>query len=105
MKTFPIGKRVFIPRAVEPELPPLGRQAVNFVRAVMTEGKSIIQGNSPTVPAEIAAERYAICKACEEYFRPSDGRCAHPKCGCKLNGDILAKTKLYGQKCPDKKWK
>jgi uncharacterized low-complexity protein len=39
--------------------------------------------------------RQAICIRCEHY-RSSDGRCGHPKCGCKL----ALKAAMDCMRCP-----
>jgi hypothetical protein len=46
---------------------------------------------------ETSNERYEICKACPEFFKPTH-QCK--KCGCIMT----AKTKLEAAKCPIGKW-
>lgn len=91
----------------ERPLPSRGRQAINFGRAILRAGMSALNGNPLTVSEETVAARQAICEACE-FFRPSDGRCAHRNCGCFTSERriIAKKTELFSEFCPDEpaKW-
>ncbi len=106
---FPIAKRVFVMgqgRAVTPEpaLPSLARRVVNFVGAMAQTANRAAASKPIEVRDVIADARHATCQSGCDFYRPSDDTCSHSKCGCKLKGGLISKTKLAGQKCPDGKW-
>lgn len=82
----------------EPALPHPLAIAENFAHAIADETAERIKGTPPIEEIEVV-RRLAICNECE-FFRPSDERCAHPKCGCYLRH----KTAWRSQHCPIKKW-
>lgn len=107
--TFAVGTKILIPSrkdAGEPALPSKARIAKNFVRTVIVTAAGAVAGEDIFTDDATAAARMELCRGCE-FFRASDERCAHRKCGCYLNGQLLAKTKLKGQRCPDTppKWR
>lgn len=99
---FPKGKRILaLPGSeiAEPSLPSKREMAVNLARAVAVTIEGKARGENIYVDDETAARRLEACRGCE-FFRASDTRCAHAKCGCRLSG-LLSKTKLKHQRCPD----
>jgi hypothetical protein len=83
----------------EPPLPSVGRQAVNFFASQATAAATGWQ----EVDAGTKAVRLSICEACigpGGYFRPSDRRCSHPKCGCYMD----VKAGFAAMACPIGKW-
>jgi hypothetical protein len=85
--------------ADEPALPSWPRMAANYVGAQLAAAASGWQ----EVDAGTKAARLLICEACTGpggYFRPSDRRCSHPKCGCYMD----AKAGLAAMACPIGKW-
>jgi hypothetical protein len=82
-----------------PSLPSWPRMAANFVGAQLAAAATGWQEVNP----EAKAARLVICESCigpGGYFRPSDRRCSHPKCGCYM--DI--KAGLAAMACPTGKW-
>jgi hypothetical protein len=57
----------------------------------------ILNPSTEWAPAEVAEERFSICKACPELIKLTK-QCK--KCGCFM----VAKTKLQGAVCPLGKW-
>jgi hypothetical protein len=57
----------------------------------------LLNPSTEWAPAEVAEERYSICKACPELIKLTT-QCK--KCGCFMK----AKTKLQGATCPLGKW-
>ena len=57
----------------------------------------IVNPSTEWATAEVAEERYSICKACPELIKLTK-QCK--KCGCFM----VAKTKLQGAVCPLGKW-
>jgi hypothetical protein len=51
------------------------------------------------VSTEVYERRLAVCAACE-FFR--DNHCL--QCGCRLGGELLAKARWAGERCPLGKW-
>ena len=88
----------------ERELPSLARRAVNLVKAAGEVVKSTTEGNAIFVDEETLAARMGHCRPAEgepcEFWRASDEKCAHPKCGCWMK----AKVRLKAMKCPIGKW-
>lgn len=82
-------------RSREPVLPPLGRQAVNFITAQI---RHVADGRVKATP-EVLAARLAVCDACPA-LRVSDRRCSAQGCGCPV--DIKATYRSEG--CPLGKW-
>lgn len=106
--TFAKGKRfIFLPthtpNAPEPELPSARRMAVNFARSVARSAISQVRGNPRHVSEATRDARRARCVAnvCG-FYRASDGRCAHARCGCPVSqrGLIESKTELFSERCP-----
>lgn len=100
--------REFLPKPVtEPALPSLPERARNFTRSIARGVVSQLGGNPRHVTDATRDARRAICKsnACGKY-RESDGRCAHPRCGCPVSkrGLIESKTELFHEFCPEKLW-
>ena len=89
------GKYVYC----EPELPSLPAMAINMGKAIVGEAQARMTGVAAPSREEVE-RRLDICKACVEYYRESDHRCAHPACGCFLR----EKTALRAQHCPINKW-
>jgi hypothetical protein len=83
----------------EADLPPPTAMAANLTKAVAAEAGAVLRG-VPAITHEEAAARFAICRGCADWFRPSDERCAHPGCGCFLR----VKTAWRAQRCPAGKW-
>ena len=70
------------------EMPPVGQQARSLAKAAVKFAAS----GGATVPAEVRAERLAICRGCE-WHDADRGRCG--KCGC---GGL--KLQLATERCP-----
>lgn len=88
-----------LPRpGAEPKLPGVLRLVHNALRASASTGRDLAAGRG-LGSDDLRAARRPICLACD-FFRASDERCSHPKCGCYLR----LKTYLVGQKCPEGKW-
>lgn len=83
----------------ERPLPSTTQLAFNFSKAVVAEGKSLLQ-KSPKVDEAEAARRISICEQCTTWFRPTDRRCSHSSCGCWID----RKVKWKSQHCPIGKW-
>jgi hypothetical protein len=83
----------------QPALPSWPRMAANYVGAQLTAASTGWQ----EVDAGTKAARLSICEACigpGGYFRPSDRRCSHPKCGCYMD----VKAGFAAMACPIGKW-
>ncbi len=80
-------------------LPSVKALAVNAARSMVRNVAAMASGNRLNALSEVAKERLNICAGCE-FFRASDERCSHPKCGCFLK----LKTWLRAEKCPEGKW-
>jgi hypothetical protein len=76
-----------------PQLPPLSRQAWNFLQALWKH----LRNGMPQTPARLRKARLKTCKACP-HFLPENERCG--VCGCFLA------TKISWQlaTCPKGKW-
>lgn len=87
----------------ERALPSLPRQAVNFGRALVRSQISQMRGNPRNVSSETKRLRREKCisNSCG-FYRASDGRCAHIKCGCPVSrrGLIESKTEIFAEMCP-----
>jgi hypothetical protein len=81
----------------KPQMPSLGRMAVNATQSVIRNAASVAQGNSLKLDPAEANKRLSICQGCE-YFSSGSQRCQ--KCGCFLS----VKTYLKAEKCPVGKW-
>lgn len=92
---FAIGKAVITRK--EPSLPPLHKQIVNASVAVVKVGKAKIDGRPIWLTPAQAEENRQICESGCKYFRTSDKRCAHPKCGCFTR----LKGRLATEDCPE----
>ena len=81
------------------QFPSPARQVVNFGQAMARAAGAAVSGRPVRVPAEVLAEREAICAGCEENL---SGRCK--RCGCGIQarglGLLLRKTHLAGERCP-----
>lgn len=103
--TFQKG-RAFLPKPITGELalPSLPARARNFTRSVARGVVSQARGNPRNVTEATRDARRAKCVAnvCGKY-RASDGRCAHPLCGCPVSkrGLIESKTELFHEFCPN----
>lgn len=96
----PVIRKVSAPvKREEPPLPSVGAMAQNLAKATAAEGVAKVKG-VPEITEEQAKERFEICRSCVEWFRASDQRCAHPKCGCHLRYKVWWRS----QRCPDGKW-
>lgn len=87
------GYCLLVRKNIAPALPPLWKQAANFVASAI---KHVAAGMPEASPAAAAA-RLEVCQACPQYLADS-GRCA--ACGCYL----AAKTTWQLQSCPEGKW-
>jgi hypothetical protein len=83
----------------EPPLPTTASMAANAARALGRTVKQAVTGKPVLAPAEVAAERLAICEGCKPHFRESDRRCS--RCGCNVDW----KTTLSQESCPIGAWK
>lgn len=87
----------------EKALPSNLRLAGNAAKALIRNARAVFTGK-PLLADDVTIEsRKAACAGCE-FFRASDTRCAHPNCGCHLDGQLLAKWKLLAEYCPLGKW-
>ena len=87
------GQLIFAPPGVDPaDYPPRIKHMLNAGGAVVRVAGAAIRGRPVAVPEEVAAERLAICKACEKYDM-SKSRCK--ACGC-----YTLKTSLATEQCP-----
>lgn len=82
-------------------LPSLGRQAANAGKAMLRVATALVTGQPVLVPEAVREARLAICEACEHYL-PEHRRCS--RCGCKTVGQIVNKTRLATEQCPDGRW-
>jgi hypothetical protein len=73
------------------------KQAANFVTAAVQH----VAAGLPTVSEEEYQARIAVCQTCPLYV---GNRCTHKTCGCRVQGDWIAKARWKSQKCPLKKW-
>ncbi len=99
--TFKIQKHRILTMPSEAPLPPLRKMAVTAAKdAIRVISHAVSTGRVWSNPEE-KAKRDAICPTCL-WWRPSDNRCGHPDCGCKL----VLKAALEKMKCPDNppKW-
>ena len=101
--TFQQGARLLPMPTTEPKLPSVPQRAMNFTRSIARGVVSQTKGNPRNVTPETRDIRRARCKSntCGNY-RASDGRCAHPRCGCPVSnrGLIESKTELFHEFCP-----
>lgn len=101
--TFPIGQRFLPTLPSEPKLPSTPRAAMNFVGAQIRSVVSQSRGNPRKVTDATRDARRAVCKSntCG-FYRATDGRCAHKRCGCPVSrrGIIESKTELFSEYCP-----
>jgi len=77
-------------------LPPVKQQLKNLAR----DGVKVIRNAAKTgtilIDAATAEKNAEICAKCE-FFRQSDERCSHPRCGC------FSRVKVWfsAMQCPD----
>lgn len=81
----------------KPQLPSMGRMAMNAAQSVVKNAASVAQGNALKLDPAEANRRLSICQGCE-YFLSGSQRCQ--KCGCFLS----VKTYLKAESCPVGKW-
>lgn len=84
---------------IEKPLPKPGQLAINAAKAAVRNVGGLLANGHVFSKEEVTEKRREICKGCE-FYRASDDRCAHPKCGCYLR----FKTALVAEKCPAAKW-
>lgn len=85
----------------EPALPSALNMAKNVAQSAKRNIRSIITGNRLSRPQDEIDRIHGICKACPGgFYRASDDRCSHFKCGCFLK----AKRWLKAESCPDGHW-
>ena len=84
-----------------PPLPGLGQQLKNATTAAFRLARQTLQGKAALAAPEVVAARLALCRSCPEY-RAQDQRCA--RCGCRLAGAVISKTRLATEACPLGKW-
>lgn len=84
---------------VEKPLPPKPQMAMNATRALGRNVAALLNGQRLFLDKESQEKRFLICRGCE-LFRPSDERCSHKDCGCRLR----QKTFLKAERCPAGKW-
>lgn len=98
----------------EPPLPSLGAMAVNAGTAAAKAFGAAVTGQAVLRSEELATKLLEVCETSGtdggncEWFRPSDNRCGHSKCGCYLDPAKTAppsKTRLATATCPIGKWK
>lgn len=82
-----------------PAGPSLLRRLGNAAKAAVRVVDQAAHGRDVKVPAEEAAARLAICRACDRY-KALTQTCEHPDCGCFLP----VKTTLATEVCPLGKW-
>jgi hypothetical protein len=87
----------------KPEMPSLKRRAAGLAKTVAATAAAPFRGQPVTATAEQAAEREAICRACDNLVTKPDGTTWCGKidgCGCLISAKIwVAQTK-----CPKGKW-
>ncbi len=81
----------------KPQMPSIGRMAMNAAQSVVRNAASVAQGNALQIEPAEANRRLSICRGCE-FFNAGAQRCQ--KCGCFLS----VKTYLKAEKCPVGKW-
>lgn len=77
--------------------PSTSQMVKNVAQSIVTNVKSVLNGNDLKLADNEAVSRLNICKSCS-FFDLSQERCK--KCGCKL----AVKTYLKAEKCPIGKW-
>lgn len=84
----------------EPELPSKVQQIKNLASFASDAAKELVSTGKVKSQAEIAEERYKICKSCPNFIHETE-RCR--LCGCFMK----TKVKYSAAKCPDKpvRWK
>ena len=84
-------------KAVEQKnsMPSIAEMGKNLVQTAVDTVKSAVAGEGISIADTQAADRLAICEACEFY---KDTRCT--KCGCYM----AVKTHLKAANCPVGKW-
>jgi hypothetical protein len=70
-------------------------QAAQFAAALGLH----VAGGMEKVGEATYRERMAVCEACLLFW---NGRCL--KCGCRLEGDVVAKARWARERCPLGKW-
>ncbi len=84
----------------EPPLPSLPRMAANLASSMAVVGMGVLMGDQVERTKAEIDQIASICKACPDWYRPSDNRCAHSKCGCHLE----RKQRLAALHCPIALW-
>lgn len=79
----------------QPNLPPLTKQGLSALAAMVDEAGAIALGKN-SVTKEQRDERLSICNSCPEYTE--EKRCS--KCGCFME----VKTRFRTTSCPIGKW-
>jgi hypothetical protein len=87
-------------RQAEPPLPSIPAMAANAVQAARAVGRDFAATGRIAVDKATADRRASVCRGCDAWYRPSDERCSHPKCGCFLR----LKRWLWAQTCPAGRW-
>lgn len=83
----------------KPQPPNIFVKAKNFAVAITEHAASGFKN----VDDETYEKRIAICKDCPFAIKEKENLTCS-KCGCRMNGDVLAKARWVSQKCPEKKW-
>ncbi len=74
--------------------------AANLAGSMAVVGMGALMGRQVERSKVEIEQIESTCRACTEWYRPSDNRCAHPKCGCHLE----RKQRLAALHCPIAKW-
>ncbi|ODU25071.1 MAG: hypothetical protein ABS95_01070 [Verrucomicrobia bacterium SCN 57-15] len=92
---FAVGKAIIAGN--QAPLPSLPRQAVNASGAILRVAKAVIKRQPIWLTPAKREEHQAICRSNQcGFFRESDQRCGHPRCGCFTR----LKTLLTTEECP-----
>jgi hypothetical protein len=94
----------------EPRLPGKGRLMLNAAGAALRAGKAAVKAQPVLRSLEEARACLEKCKTSGPeggpclFFRASDLRCAHQRCGCFLNPEqvtpLPSKTRIATEHCP-----
>jgi hypothetical protein len=91
-------------RRPEMPLPSARKLARNLAAALLRNACHGLAGRPIFATDEVIAARRQVCQNGCEFYRASDLRCAHPNCGCFLDGQLASKWSLSAERCPLQKW-